>query len=150
MSKDSIRIFLVDDDEDDRDLFKDAINEIPLKTRINTFTSGIELISLLEHENHNWPQLIFLDLNMPIMGGEECLQRLRSIPKLDSMPIIVYSTIVVDSLADRLSEIGANMYLQKPSSFPQLKSLLEQCITSVLQTKGEGKYPDQFIVREDR
>ena len=141
------KIFLIDDDEDDRDLFEDAISELPFQTEIDTFANGLDLFEYLG-AGHPIPHLIFMDFNMPVLNGADCLLRIRSEKRLLDIPLIVYSTIIVDSIAKRLSESGANQYLQKPSSFQQLKSMLELCITNVLNINGKGQGKLEFVFRE--
>lgn len=147
MPEEPISIFLVDDDEDDRELFEDAINEIHLETRILSYSSGTDFFANVEKGLPFLPRLIFIDLHMPLLSGEECLQRLRQNPKFDQVAIIMYSTIVMDSLTHRLKELGAAMYLQKPSSFLSLLALLEHCIQRALCYSNTEASSAEFIVK---
>ena len=130
-------VFLVDDDEDDLELFEDAINEIQINTQVTTFRTGKEMISQLKDERYKLPQVIFLDLNMPILNGEECLLKIRKNKNLESIPVVIYSTTFVLKIAERLKSEGANLYIQKPSSYALLKSILERSIHAVLENKAE-------------
>ncbi|MBC8769773.1 response regulator [Arenibacter sp. BSSL-BM3] len=142
-------VFLIDDDEDDRDLFEDALMEIPTKTRVVTFGSGIELFNFIKDENNQPPQIIFLDLNMPMMSGEECLQKIRENPRFRNLPVVIFSTSIVDPLVNRVKSLGASLYVKKPSSFSSLKSILESCITALLENEIKIGVELDFIVKEN-
>ena len=142
-------VFLIDDDEDDRDLFEDALMEIPTKTRVVTFGNGIELFNFIKNENNQPPQIIFLDLNMPMMSGEECLQKIRENPRFRNLPVVIFSTSIVDPLVNRVKSLGASLYVKKPSSFSSLKSILENCITALLENEIKIDVELDFIVKEN-
>ena len=124
-----MNIYLADDDEDDRLLFKEALSNIPLKSNIVEFENGVDLMSELL-KCINLPDVIFLDLNMPLMNGYDCLNDIRSESKFSNIPIVIYSTSYNQRDIERLKEDGANRYIQKPTSFNQLKTLLYKCLRS--------------------
>ncbi len=69
--------------------------------------------------------MVFLDLNMPIISGQECLKMIRSEAAFDVVPVIIYSTSANDVDVEAAFRAGANLYVQKPSSVAALKSILE-------------------------
>ncbi len=149
MSNKPYYIFLIDDDEDDRDLFKDALREISIKTEVVSFNNGLELMAQLEDENNGLPQIIFLDLHMPIIGGEDCLKKIRKNAQFNGIPVVIYSTYYIQQMANRLMGLGANLYIQKPSSFSLLKSILERCIIALLENKVAHEEDTNFILKEN-
>ena len=130
-------IFLVDDDQDDRDLFTDALNELTIKSVVKTFNNGVDLMADLLDREKKLPDIIFLDLNMPLMNGEECLADIRREPELYAIPIVIYSTFFDKYKVTLLQEKGADRYLQKPKSFNQLKSSIERSILSLDKANSE-------------
>ena len=72
-----ISIMLIDDDEDDRDIFFQALMEIDPSIQFNGFENGMEAVKLLHDSVSLLPDLIFLDLNMPCMNGLDCLKKIR-------------------------------------------------------------------------
>ena len=70
---------IIDDDQDDRDFFFEALIEVDRTTDFFAAPNGIEAIKFLKHPDTNPPDLIFLDLNMPLMNGFQCLQEIRKI-----------------------------------------------------------------------
>jgi len=122
-----MNIFLADDDKDDRIFFSDALREIPLETQVTEFNNGVELMADL-HSDSPLPEVIFLDLNIPLMDGFECLSDIGEIKKFKTIPVIIYSTSFHKTNIQRLQEMGATQYLRKPMSFNQLKTLLYKCL----------------------
>jgi len=134
-------IFLVDDSEDDRQLFLEALDELNLKATITTFENGVDLMANLMDSSITLPDIIFLDLYMPLMNGEECLVDIRSNPQLCDIPIIIYSGYHDEHKIKFLKEKGANCYLEKPNTFEKLKHLVDYCIKSLGQENyGETRF----------
>lgn len=128
MNKTKITIYLADDDEDDRQFFEDAIGELDDEISLETFNNGIDLLKALFDTAIKNPTLIFLDFNMPLMDGEECLREIRSSGRLKDIPVIIYSTSIDFSKAERFPEASANMYLKKPNNFSALKAAIHDCL----------------------
>ncbi len=137
MSKPILNVFLADDDSDDRTFFSDALREIPIQTKISEFNNGVDLMAELLSETAAQPNVIFLDLKMPMMDGFECLADIRDLDKYLNTPVIIYSTSYHPKEIDRLKEMGASLYLQKPSSYNQLKTLLHKCLRYVNNAEGD-------------
>ena len=79
---------MADDDNDDREIFIQALEEIPLSTQVTEFDDGVDLMDNL-FSAASLPTVIFLDLYMPIMDGFECLYDIRNFPKFDDIKIVV-------------------------------------------------------------
>lgn len=137
MHRNVSHIYLADDDHDDQQLFALAFSEIFPSIEITTFDDGVTLIDRLLNQV-KLPDLIFLDLNMPLMNGEECLRDIRSEMKLKKIPIIIYSASFEIHRIEELFAMGANRYLQKPRTFDALKSTLRRSIESII-TKEKKK-----------
>ncbi len=132
-----MKIFLADDDADDRLFFVDALSEISILTDVTLFEDGCALMTYLNGESPVLPSLLFLDLNMPMMNGEECLNDIRMEPKLANIPVIIYSTSLDPQQVENLRINGANRYLKKPENFNKLKLTLDRAIKSVLNKENE-------------
>jgi len=143
-----MKIFLTDDDEDDRLFFLEALTEIPLETNVKEFKDGVDLMSELKSESLA-PDIIFLDLQMPLMNGFECLANIRNEKKFHTIPIIIYSTNFNNREILRLQEMGASRYLKKPSSYNQLKTLLYTCLRDMREKEmSKGDVTLDFVVPE--
>src|SRR5690606_28562218 len=121
-------IYLADDDQDDRMLFREALDEIDMTIAIEDFDNGVTLMDNLLNSNKALPDVIFLDLNMPLMNGEECLHDIKNEPELSQIPIVIYSTYVDEASVQSLQQKGANLFLEKPDTFNNLKKLLRKSL----------------------
>jgi len=128
MSNETLRILLVDDDEDDRQFFADALESLDLNTELTQLKDGKACIEFLDEEIDNLPNLIFLDLNMPIMNGFQCLEKIRDNQDLINVIVAIYSTSSSEKDIEETFNKGANIYIKKPSSFKDLKNSLKQVI----------------------
>lgn len=129
-------IFLTDDDPEDREFFSGALEELHCNVRLTLFSSGEKLLDNLR-SRESLPDIICLDLHMPIMDGGECLSLIRSDKKFDTIAIIIYSSILDMQRIEELFRNGANRYLRKPSSYITLRDALERVIESI-RTNPKG------------
>lgn len=123
----NIKILLAEDDIDDIELFTDIISEISSDINIIVAKNGRELMCLLESENQH-PDFIFLDLNMPIKTGFECINEIRSSEKWKSVKIVILSTSSYREQIKDVYKMGADLYLQKPNSYSMFKDNLSKCL----------------------
>ena len=122
-------IFYADDDDDDRELFADALEEVDPGVRLILARNGYEVIELLENQNMI-PDYIFLDINMPLMSGKECLMRLKRVDRLKSVPIIMYTTTSNKDELKNLVLLGATDCVVKGISFKAIKDALRSILNS--------------------
>ena len=120
------KILLVDDDADDQLFFIDALNEINAEVHCEITKNGSEALNRLEQEP--LPDMTFLDLNMPVMNGFDCLAELRKRDDLDHIPVIIYSTTSDHSTVKKTHELGANAFFKKPNDFPSMRTKLEELL----------------------
>ena len=118
-------IILADDDTDDCELFQDAVKELSIQTKLSILENGVELMAILKETVPPPPDVIFLDLNMPLKNGYEALIEIRNTPKLKGIPIVIFSTTASDDAVNKTYEHGANYFICKPSSFSLLKKVIE-------------------------
>jgi CheY-like chemotaxis protein len=129
MINEPLQILLADDDENDRMLFRDALNEIRINNILETVNDGQELMNyILEHANI-LPHLLFLDLNMPRKNGLECLIELRKLYSRE-ITIAIFSTSSNDKDIEETFLHGANIYMTKPNNFNELKEALNRVVTA--------------------
>ena len=147
MEKAALKILLADDDEDDRLLFKDAFNELKIKSIVNTVNNGKQLMGYLAKNNADLPHLIFLDLNMPYKNGLECLKEIRSSKKFNEISIAIYSTSASEHDIGETFRNGANLYMKKPSDFSILKQLLAKVISAGDLYRGGSLNREDFLLR---
>ena len=134
-------VLLADDDIDDRFLFQDALNEVSSHTKLTTVNDGVELMNILEQTIPPLPDVIFLDLNMPLKNGFECLAEIKSINKYKNIPVIIFSTSCETGFIDKVYEKGADYYLCKPGSFQSLKNAISKVLS--INWKEHKAQPDR-------
>lgn len=116
----------VDDDEDDYALFCDALQAIIATPTCLRASDGQKALDILRNV---LPDYIFLDVNMPVMGGEECLINIRKSKTLRAIPVIVYSTTSQPKEIQTFKDLGAKDFLVKPGTFEELVVALTAIVT---------------------
>ncbi len=121
------KILLVDDDADDQLFFVDAIKELEPNLECDVASNGLEALVHLENVPPP-PSIIFLDLNMPMMNGFECLTQLKKINEYKEIPVIIFTTSNHPIDMERTISMGAKMFLTKPPDFNVLKNKLREIL----------------------
>lgn len=147
MKHDYILITLADDDEDDRLFFTDAFEELKINTVVNTVKDGRELLDFLNHPDTVLPNIIFLDLNMPILNGVDCLKEIKENERFKDIAIAIYSTSSSEQDIENTFVLGANIYIKKPSNFDELKKILSEVVVINWQYHTNGLNKDNFLLR---
>jgi CheY-like chemotaxis protein len=123
-----LKILMADDDQDDRFFFAKALETVSIKTQFVTVNDGEKLLSYINKNLSDLPDVLFLDLNMPRKNGSECLEELKANKAIADFPVVIYSTSLIDEVADELYKAGAFYYMQKgdlAQLIPQLEIILQ-------------------------
>ena len=140
----SVHILLAEDDPDDREFFAEAINELGQPASFSYARNGIEVMSFLG--SGLLPDMIFLDLNMPLQDGLSCLKEIRKAKNLREVFVIVYSTSADQGHIDATFEAGANFYVQKPSSFNKLKNVISEVFRHYISENERQRGREKFFL----
>jgi CheY-like chemotaxis protein len=135
-------VLIIDDDVDDRDFFCEALSEIDTSIKCVCATNGYEALNILSQPDVTTPDYIFLDLNMPRLGGIQCLTSIKKIKKLSQVPVIIFSTTRQNEEAEETKQLGAVMFLTKPSRYTELIQMLSAILSQSFSTnkvKKSGK-----------
>lgn len=146
MNQSPLHVLLADDDEDDRMIFKDALKEIRIRTRLTLVKDGIQLMDYLQQDDCDYPCIVFLDLNMPRKGGVDCLREIRNDKKLKDLSVAIYSTSASESDIEDTFIKGANVYIKKPNDFTSLVKVLEDVITINWQYHNSDLNRENFVL----
>lgn len=146
MDNDALYIVLAEDDEDDRLFFKEALEEIKVKTVTAFVNDGSQLMDYLNQPGIRLPNVVFLDLNMPIKSGMECLVEIRRNSRLKDLAIVIYSTSSSDEDVENAFVNGANIYIKKPNDFSLLKSTLAKVVNLNWQYHTLGLKKENFLL----
>lgn len=126
---------LVDDDEDDTEIFALAASEADSSIDCVFASDGIAALSLLADKTFV-PDFIFLDLNMPLMSGRECLVEIKKRPHLAHVPVIIYSTSASRRDITETKELGASSFITKPALISALTERLLEVFEGNYSMKG--------------
>ena len=120
-----VNCLIIDDDADDRDIFEIALGESDSQFSLTALDSGQKALEMLSTGN-NVPDYIFLDLNMPLLSGKECLSEIRNINGLDKVPVVIYSTSSYSKDIEDTKMLGANHFLTKTPDIRRLSEILKE------------------------
>lgn len=123
-----ITILICDDDEDDRMLTRQALEQAHVSNNLQFVEDGEQLLDYLyqrgayagETGKAPRPGLILLDLNMPKKDGREALKVIKGDPTLSDIPVVVLSTSRLDEDIARSYQLGVNSFISKPVTFSGL------------------------------
>ncbi len=141
----NLKVLLADDDQDDRLFFKDALDELAVSADLVTVNNGVQLMAFLQHQGGEKPDILFLDLNMPLKNGFDCLTEIKQTAALKNLPVIIFSTSFDEAVVDVLYEKGAHSYIQKPVEFSDLKDSIHSAIDSI-PSRPKGR--EDFVFRK--
>ena len=120
-------LLLIDDDTDDQEIFLEALKEISHSVHCLVQSAAQEALKkLISKEIH--PDVIFLDVNMPIMNGHQFLTEIKKISDLKNIPVIMFSTTSHTHTIQISKELGAHDFITKPSNFDKLVNILKPLI----------------------
>lgn len=143
---DKLKVLLVEDDRDDRKFFADALESLDMNIALHQVENGEECLTFLE-DNYKELNLIFLDLNMPIIDGFECLDKIKANPQYTDLIVAIYSTSSSEQDIDKTFRKGANIYINKPSNFPELKKTLKRVIETNWAYKSNDFNKKHFLLK---
>lgn len=126
----TVEVLLVEDNEADADLVREAIEGAKLIVNLAVVGDGEEAMAHLKREGHHAaairPDLILLDLNLPKKSGQEVLRELKADPDLGLIPVVVLTTSAADEDILRSYQLHANAYITKPVDFDAFISIVNQ------------------------
>ncbi|HZB11944.1 MAG TPA: response regulator [Chryseolinea sp.] len=128
----SVKVLIIDDDEDDRELFSYALSNVSSDVTCVEAVDGEDGLRLLRENGCN-PDYIFLDLNMPRVDGILFLEKMRRDRRLSDIPVIIYTTSKFQNDKEKCVELGAVHFITKPTTISEIES----AISFVLERKWE-------------
>lgn len=127
MNNEKQLVLLVEDNPADVNLIEEAFEEAHLDCDLSILRSGAQAIDLIDgldaDSSSRCPDLVLLDLNLPMVRGEKVLERIRSSVSCRATDVLIISSSNAPSDRDRMKKLGAVGYFQKPSSLEQFMTL---------------------------
>ncbi len=121
-------VLYVDDDPDDRQIFQEAIAAIDAAYVCLTAQDGLAALSLLS--DRKYPDIIFLDINMPLMDGKSCLTEIRGNKNTAHIPVVMCTTSNNPDERKKCEKLGASDFFLKPVSYREMKEILASILKS--------------------
>jgi CheY-like chemotaxis protein len=122
-------ILYVDDDIDDLQIFQEAVKTVDENIVCLAASNGLEALSILD-SGKVMPDVIFLDINMPLMNGKDCLAEIRANSKMAHVPVVMFTTSVDPEEIAACKKSGANDFINKPVTYLRLTEIIKAIINS--------------------
>lgn len=134
-SKGEIFILVADDDADDHEFLKSAFAYNSFSGGLSFVTDGVQLLDYLKNlsssATEELPQLILLDLNMPLLNGFQALEAIKEDPALSDIPVAILTSSSRPEDEAMCYSLGCDNFYRKPLSVAEYHSLAERIIGSV-------------------
>ncbi|MEO5978482.1 MAG: response regulator [Chryseolinea sp.] len=127
----NIKFLLIDDDPDDIELFCAALSEIDKDVVCWPLTGGTIALSKIEGNQLDQPDVIFLDVNMPIVSGWDVLSNLKDSSLYKEIPVVMYGTFFNDREIEKAELLGATCVMNKSFNYNKLKDNLVEIIARI-------------------
>ena len=128
----NIRVLVAEDDKLTSYLYSRFLKDMGCSFII--VKNGLELIQLAQEKCPDWcPDIIILDGHMPVLNGEETIKRLKRLPDLNHIPIIVTTGDIYSDTVRSMLDAGADDYLKKPIDHVALQRTIMTLLNNVQQ-----------------
>jgi two-component system response regulator len=132
-------VVVADDDVDDHKLITRAVKDCGGNHLVTSVYNGMQLMNLLLRKGfykvdfHRQPDIIILDLKMPVMDGYEVLKQLATHPELKKIPVYILSDATLEEDIKKARQLGGDRFYSKPFSYEALKNLMTDICTEGLR-----------------
>ena len=136
-------LLIAEDDKEDYLLLVEALEQIYSGFSIRRAVNGLELMGYLK--SFEKPEVIFLDLNMPVRNGIQSLKLIKAIPEFRNIPVIIYSTSNYRRDINEAFSNEAHYYIVKPTSLTALINALLDVFNRLVEN-GERPSKSNFVL----
>lgn len=124
------QVLLVEDSVDDVELTLEALKDSKVRMDVHVVSDGLAAMKFLrregEYADRSRPDLVLLDLNLPLMDGREVLREIRHDPDLTDLPVVVLTTSQSEEDICKAYKLHANCYIAKPVDFMRFSEIVRQ------------------------
>lgn len=125
-----VEILLVEDNPGDVRLTKESLKKSKMINNLNVVEDGGKALDFLHrrngYEDAPRPQLILLDLNLPVKTGQQVLKEIKGDPQLKKIPVVILTTSEAEEDVVKSYELNANCYVTKPLGFNKFQKVVNQ------------------------
>ncbi len=140
-----LRVLHINDSTDDQVLFQAACvkGRVPFNWHVaDSAEKGMSYLKTLLEQSKNvpvcWPDLILLDIIMPMVSGFEVLKFIRGTPELSKMPVVIFTGHGLAGNREESLRLGANVFLVKPTDFHEIVELAKDLFRLVKELRNQG------------
>jgi CheY-like chemotaxis protein len=144
----TMKILVCDDDADDREILESVLMDAMGNVEFIEAADGVECLRLLKDGLK--PDLAFIDLNMPLKNGIECLRDIQNEHLVADTPFVVYSTSQNLKDINAASNYGARFYVVKPVSLSTLQQILQHLFTMLQNPATEQYDKNNFVISQQK
>ncbi len=119
---------MIDDDTDDQEIFQLAVSKVKAPVACLFFPDCEHALEHFRQPDVTAPRLVFIDINLPIISGLECLVELQKLSEFDHPRIVIYSTFIPVEWHERFEAMGVDEFMEKSVSITVLAEKLEQLL----------------------
>jgi CheY-like chemotaxis protein len=141
-----MKVLVCDDDADDREMLEAVLRDAMDNVEFIEAADGVECLRLLKDGLK--PHLAFIDLNMPLKNGIECLRDIQNQKLAADTPFVVYSTSQSLNDINAAYNYGARYYVVKPFSLSTLQQMLQQLFTMLQNPAIEERDKKNFVISQ--
>ncbi|MCF6133177.1 response regulator [Flavobacterium wongokense] len=127
-------IYYLDDDHEDLDFFKEITEE--LGHTVKVFSDGRKMLLVLEIQAQK-PDVVFLDIHMPVLNGEEILEIIKKSDDMKDIPVVMVSGAYPKKLLQYCADLGVSC-LVKRHNFQEFKQNIHEVLTTLDAAKKAG------------
>lgn len=133
-------IIYVDDDDEDRAIFREAHGQLDNPVALTILKSGRELVDYLEllKGSEHLPSSIICDMQMPMINGMDVLKLLKREPRWNKIPVVIFSTSSNSRDSQMAKDLGALAFFSKPNSFREVRLMIKE----ILELCQDNSNPD--------
>jgi CheY-like chemotaxis protein len=136
----TLNLVIVDDDHDDHYLMRDSLWQSEIPFQAVSFYNGQELVDFLkscnseESNTEELPDLIILDINMPLLNGVETIKAIQEIPSARSIPVYLVSTCSEPQIPESVLRQAKGFFV-KPYSQPEYVTFIQSIFSAHLASE---------------
>lgn len=135
-------ILVVEDDPSDESLTLRALRGVKMACSVVVARTGGDALDyllrqgLFEGRSSGEPDLVFMDNTLPGIAGNDLIARIRAVPNLREVPLVVFSGTSDENIIDRCLSSGANAFVEKPLDMADYVSTLRGAAEKWLSANG--------------
>lgn len=147
MNKEYLNVILTDPDEGIHILFKNVFQDLKIGVRVQSFYDTENLMDYLNTENISVPEILFMNLNFSGKNSLDCLSEIKKNFRFDHMITTIYSCQKSVDEEDEVFLRGANVFMQQPDNYIDLKKVLTEIMIINWQYHTSGLNKNNFIMK---